>query len=84
MKATITPAIRAKKRGRVTLQAATEAIGKILGEMSDHSDFQAEMIACKKETIFVFTAGDVCATLHVQPIARPRKKGGAKCQNSKL
>lgn len=84
MKATITPAIRATKRGPVTLQAATQAIGKILGEMSDRADFQAEMIASKKETIFVFTAGDVCATLHVQPVARSRKKGGTKCQNSKL
>lgn len=69
------------KEGSVTLQGVTAAIARMLGEMSDHSDFRCSQFRGDLQSLFVFSSGGLCATLNIQPLSSiaPKKKGGRRC-----
>lgn len=68
--------LQLRKHGELSLEQAQQTVNFTLAEMAAGQKLQSQMHIGTGETLFVFIANGICATLHLQAFD-PIQEGGA-------
>lgn len=67
--------LRLRRQGELSLEQAQQTVNYVLTEMAKGKKLDSQMHTGTGETLFVFIANGICATLHLQAFI-PVQEGG--------